>query len=271
VAEGDNLARIATVLGEVLVGRHVVAVGGRHGGPLGRVVGSAVVSVEARGKHLLIGFADRVTLHTHLGLHGSWHRYRPGERWRRAPSRAAVVIEAQGSGGGAVCVCFDPARVELLETRALALHPALARLGPDASAADFDPTAALARLRAPERAAMAIGDALLDQSALAGVGNVYRSEVCFIERVDPLQPVGEIEDEALHRLLDRSTQLLRANLAGGPRRTTPPQVAGNLYVYGRTGRPCRRCGSGIVSGVSPGGRRAYWCPRCQGAEAASLG
>lgn len=257
--EGDNLARIGDVLRRTLIDQTVTAAGGRAAADLARVVGQRLVAVQARGKHLLIDFEGGLTLHTHLGLHGSWHRYRPGEAWRRAPSRAAAVLET----ANIVCVAFDAPTVELIETRALAIHPVLSRLGPDASAPDFDASAALHRLGSPELADMAIGDALLNQDVLAGVGNVIRSEACFIERVDPHRPVRQVDDETRRRLVDRSAAILRASPGGGRRVTTAPGTPGTLYVYGRTGRPCRRCGTAISSGVSPGGRRAYWCPSCQ--------
>jgi endonuclease VIII len=261
VPEGDNLARIAVVLRGVLVGRQVIAARGRLGGAdLGRIAGHSVESVESRGKHLLIAFDAGLTLHTHLGLHGSWHRYRPGERWRRTAAAAVAVIEV----ASATCVCFDAPTVELVETRALPLHPALASLGNDIARPDFDPATALAALRAPERAATAIGDALLDQRAVAGLGNVYRSELCFLERVSPFTPVASLADETLVRLLQGGAALVARNLGGGRRVTTAPGTAGPLYVYGRTGRPCRRCGTLIESRpTGPHARRAYWCPRCQ--------
>jgi endonuclease VIII len=260
VAEGDTLARIATVLGETLVGQRVEAAQARPGSAaLDRVSGTTIESVEARGKHLLIGFDNGLTLHTHLGLHGSWHRYRPGEAWRRPRARAAAILQTPRT----VAVAFDAPTVELLDTRALDLHPRLRRLGPDASAADFDFEATLASLRAPANAERAIGDALLDQRIVAGLGNVYRSEVCFIERVDPFAPVGSLEDRTLRRLLETGARLLRANRDGGARVTTALGTPGNLYAYGRTRRPCRRCGTLIVSRLAGANRRAYWCPRCQ--------
>jgi endonuclease VIII len=259
VPEGDNLARISDVLRRTLLDQRIVGARGRATAQFGKLVGSRVNNVEARGKHLLIGFDNGLTLHTHLGLHGSWHRYQPTERWRRPPARAAVAIET----GSAVAVCFDPMTVELMETRAVAIHPALNRLGPDASLADFDADGALHRLGSDDNESVAIGDALLDQRVLAGVGNVIRSEVCFIERVDPIRPVAEVDDDLRRRLVDRSAQILRANRGGGQRLTTAPGTRGALYVYGRTGRPCRRCGTPIASRISPGGRRVYWCPGCQ--------
>lgn len=271
--EGDTLHRTAAVLREVLLGREVLAARGRAGGPLlGRVLGSRVERVESNGKHLLIGFSSGLTLHTHLRMNGSWHRYRTGERWRRSPSRAVAVLEVADG----VAVCFDAPTVELLDRRAVAIHPALRNLGPDLLADGLDLTEALRRLRDPSRAGRPVGEALLDQRALAGLGNVYRSEVCFIEGVDPFLPVGAIDDASLVRLLETARRLLAANVAGGARVTTPDALGGapgargprasgrDLWVYGRTGRPCRRCGAGILSRVSgqlP--RRTYWCPRCQ--------
>lgn len=267
--EGDTLARIANVLRPILVGRTIIAARGRPGGvQLERVVGCVVESVEARGKHLLIRFDNGVTLHTHLGLHGSWHRYRRSNVWRRSPARVLAVLETDEW----VAACFDAPTVELIETRALAIHPGLRGLGTDSATDRFDVDAALARLRDPTHARMAVGDALLDQRAVAGFGNVYRSELCFLERVNPLDPVSLVTEEKLRAMLERGGRLLKQNSAGGERVTTDPGTPGNVYVYGRSGKPCRRCGTPIVSRVTrarEGGnpRRAYWCPRCQPAGA----
>jgi endonuclease-8 len=263
--EGDTLARIAHVLRPVLAGKRIVAARGHPGGArLELVIGATVSTVEARGKHLLIGFDTGLTLHTHLGMNGSWHRYRADERWRRPAARAVAVLTTPDW----TAVCFDAPSVELLETRALAAHPVLRALGSDIATADFDIDAALAALREPRRATMAVGDALIDQSALAGLGNVYRSELPFIERVNPLTPISQVSDEQLRAMLQRGAALIRQNSAGGARVTTAAGTPGSVHVYGRTGRPCPRCGARIVSRVtrarpesSP--RRAYWCPSCQ--------
>ncbi len=284
--EGDTLFRTATVLREVLLERQVRAARARPGGAaMGRVVGSRIDRVVAQGKHLLIGFDVGLTLHTHLRMNGSWHRYRPGEPWRRSPARAVCVIEVPD----AVAVCFDAPVVELLDTRALAIHPALAALGPDLLAVMPDIAGALDRLRAPGRFAMPVGEALLDQRALAGLGNVYRSELCFLERVDPFLQVGQVDNRVIERLVRSGARLLRAN-QGGPARTTVPDALGavpgadgrsatlvrrdgdRLWVYGRTGRPCRRCGTLIrseVTGALP--RRVWWCPGCQPPGAGAVG
>jgi endonuclease-8 len=268
VPEGDTLARTASGLRPHLVGREVRAARASGPGALPRVdrlVGSRVEEVEARGKHLLIRFDSGLTLRTHLGMRGSWHRYRPGERWRRAPSRARLVLEVPG----AVAVCFDAPVVELMESRAEPLHPVLATLGPDLLAPTFDNAEAIHRLRSPERAATPIAEALLDQRAAAGIGNVYKSEILFIEGVDPFAPVGSLDDATLERLLGTARDLLAANASPvtGPERVTTGSArrrVGPLWVYGRTGRPCRRCGTRLVSrrsGALP--RVTTWCPRCQ--------
>ena len=230
-----------------------------------RVVGREIRSVEALGKNLLIRFDGDLELRTHLRMNGSWHRYRPGERWRRPPSRARLVLEVPG----AVAVGFDAPVVELFEERTEGLHPALSRLGPDLLAPSFDRDEALRRLRDPSRAGTTIAEALIDQRALAGIGNVYKSETLFIERVSPFVPVGEVDDETLGRLVDTARRLMLANIdrSRGPERvTTGTRAGGPLHVYGRTGRPCARCGARIESRQQGADlpRTTYWCPRCQG-------
>ncbi|MEP7360353.1 MAG: DNA-formamidopyrimidine glycosylase family protein [Chloroflexota bacterium] len=263
--EGDTLARIATALRPILAGKRITSARGRFGGPrLELVIGSTVTDVEARGKHLLIGFDNGLTLHTHLGLHGSWHRYRAGETWRRPLARAVAILDTKD----ATAVCFDAPTVELIETRALAAHPALRALGSDTATTQFDLEAALAALRVTHRANTPLGDALIDQSALAGLGNVYRSELPFIERVNPFTPLVQVSDAKLRALVERGAALVKSNSAGGTRVTTTAGSPSNVYVYGRTGRPCPRCATRIVSKATrahPGAppRRAYWCPSCQ--------
>jgi endonuclease-8 len=277
VPEGDTLFRTATVLREVLAGKAVRAARGRPDGvALGKVVGSRVEGVQSIGKHLLIGFDNGLSLHTHLRMNGSWHRYRTAERWRRSAARAVAVIEVSD----AVAVCFDAPTVELLDTRALSLHPTLAALGPDLLAPEPDIAEAIHRLSSASRQEMPLGEALLDQTAMAGLGNVYRSEVCFIEQVDPFLAVGRVDLAALRRVVSAGQRLIYANREDPARTTTldatgappgPSRIGGprdRLYVYGRAGRPCRRCRTPIrskVTGALP--RRTYWCPTCQPAGA----
>ncbi len=263
--EGDTIFRTANVLRAVLVGRVVTGAtaraqpGMRTVPDLDPLVGASVTGVESRGKHLVIRFDRGLALRTHLRMRGSWHRYRPGERWKVPNEQASVVIETADS----VAVCFNAPTVELLRERELARHARLAALGPDLLASDFTADAALARLR--ERDTMELGEALLDQRAVAGIGNVYKSEVCFIERLSPWRPVGELDDASLLRVLATARRLLRANVGGGARVTTDGAPgAGRLWVYGRGGRPCRRCGTRIEARRQGELRRTtYWCTSCQ--------
>ena len=269
--EGDTLARIAVALRPYLAGRVVTAARARLPGPqVSRIVGQKIDAVDAAGKNLLIKFDGGLELRTHLGLHGSWHRYRPGETWRRPPSRAALVLEVPG----AVAVCFDAPVVELFERRAEVVHPTISMLGPDLLDASYDQAEAIRRLREKSRAGTAIGEAILDQRAVAGVGNVYKSEVLFMERVDPFAPISSLDDETLDRVLTTAREQLQANArsdAPAGRSTTVELKTGKrlapsrLWVYDRAGRPCHRCGTLILQ-ESQGAelpRTTYWCPSCQ--------
>jgi endonuclease VIII len=276
VPEGDTLFRTAAGLRPYLVGRAVTAARTQGPGPVPqvhRVVGCTIEAVESVGKNLVIRFEGGLELRTHLRMNGSWHRYRPGERWRRPPARARLVLEVPG----AVAVCFDAPVVELLETRAEALHPALGRLGPDLLASDFDAAEARRRLRDLSRAETDIAVALLDQRALAGIGNVYKNEILWIERVSPFTRVAELDDATLDRLIATARRLLQANATAtrGPERITTAGdrgAPGPLYVYGRTGRPCRRCRTPIRSTRQRADlpRTTFWCPRCQDDEQGSV-
>src|SRR5215212_9999193 len=276
--EGDTLARIAVALRPYLAGRVVTGARARLPGPqVSRIVGQKIDAVDAAGKNLLIKFDGGLELRTHLGLHGSWHRYRPGETWRRPPSRAALVLEVPG----AVAVCFDAPVVELFERRAEVVHPTISMLGPDLLDESYDQAEALRRLREPSRAATAIGEAILDQRAVAGVGNVYKSEVLFMERVDPFAPVSSLDDETLERVLTTAREQLEANArsdAPAGRSTTVDLKTGKrlapsrLWVYDRAGRPCHRCGTLILQ-ESQGAelpRTTYWCPSCQASADAKV-
>jgi endonuclease-8 len=269
--EGDSLARIAVALRPHLAGRTVTLARARLPGPvISKVVGQRISAVDTAGKNLLIKFDGGLELRTHLGLHGSWHRYRPGEPWRRPVSRASLVLEVPG----AVAVCFDAPVVELFESRAEPLHPALARLGPDLLADELDLDGILARLQDPANAGREVGEALLDQRVLAGLGNVYKSEVLFLEGISPFARLGSLSREALAAVVQRGRELLvfnaRAGAAAGRTTTVDPATGARLaptllWVYRRAGRPCHRCGTLIQS--APQGvelpRTTYWCPTDQ--------
>jgi endonuclease-8 len=259
--EGDTIFRTAVTLRRVLQGHpitrfEVTAAPGAH-----PAAGTVVRDVEARGKHLLIHFADDLTLHTHMQMDGSWHIYRRGERWWKGMHHARAIVETADM----VAVCFDAPVAEVLDPPALARHPHLSALGPDlcARVADFDE--ALGRMKRLDPSTP-IGVALLDQRVAAGVGNVYKSEVLHACRIDPFTPLAAIDLETRRRLLETASTLLRRNLSGGPRKTVPEGLA----VYDRAGRPCRRCGT-LVRHRRQGeqGRSTWWCPTCQRSQHAA--
>jgi endonuclease VIII len=260
--EGDTLFRTAAGLRPHLVGRTVTAARARRPGPqIERIVGTTIEAVESQGKNLLIRFDNGLELRTHLRMNGSWHRYRPGERWRRPEARARLVIEVPG----AVAVCFDAPVVELFEQRAEGLHPGLGTLGPDLLDPGFDDDSAaeaVRRLRDPARAPMTISEALLDQRALAGIGNIWRNETLFVERTDPFAAVDGLDDDRLRRLVSTAHRLLLESASLAPGRAP-------MRVYGRARRPCPRCGTPIRSRplAAELPRTTYWCPRCQGSPA----
>ena len=258
--EGDTIRRTARSLDAALAGRSVTRLESRDvrvaaaAERLG-IVGRTVARVESRGKHLLLLFEGGAALHSHLGMHGRWNLARSPLAGCGA---ASVVLEA----GAVVAVCRGAALVELLSARELARHPALARLGPDLLGDGFDPVRARARLRAcGERA---IAAALLDQAVLAGIGNVYKSEVLFVCGVSPLEPVSALDDATLAALIAAARRLMQRNLGAGPRRTTSVLSPLPLHVYRRGGQPCRVCGTPIARIVQGEPARSTWfCPTCQ--------
>jgi endonuclease-8 len=259
--EGDTLHQTAARLHQALAGTTVERVSGshrdvaRHGG---RITGARITAVASAGKHLLVGFDNGWTLRTHLGMPGSWHLYRAGERWRRSPGAARVVLHTAEWEA----VCFAAPTVQL--GPAQRVRERIAHLGPDAGADGFDPAEVLRRARAGEQQRTA-ADLLLDQSVLAGVGNVLKAEVLFLEGIDPRSTVADLDDAAILALAGRSDRLLRANRRPGPRNTTGMRGRDrDLWVAGRSGRPCLRCGTAIVEAwVGDPARITTWCPRCQ--------
>lgn len=281
--EGDTIFRAARTLDRALAGHEVTRFSSVYPS-LTRVdedapiAGRTVSGVEARGKHVLIHFASQtrstragapLTLRTHMRMSGSWHIYRPGERWQLPARDARVVIETAGF----VAVAFNVAVAEWLDARALARQEDLRRIGPDLLGASFDEEDAMRRLRA--RGYEGIADALLNQQVVAGIGNVYKSEVLFLERVHPLTPVAAIGDDTLRAILRTARRLLQVNVADtsaeivtyrGLRRTTGrTDPAERLWVYGRGGEPCRRCGTPVAyRKTGRDARGTYWCDSCQG-------
>jgi endonuclease-8 len=191
-------------------------------------------------------------------MRGGWHVYRAAGAGTRLRPGARAVIRA----ADVVAVCSLSPVVEMLSPAQCAAHPALARLGPDLLKPDFDSAAARRRLR--QRGELAIGVALMDQTALAGIGNVYKSEGLFLCGVSPFARVGDLDDRTLERLVTMAGELLRRNLGPGMRRTTSPLAPGRFWVYRRSRQPCRRCGTAIERAVQGEQARAtYFCPTCQ--------
>jgi endonuclease VIII len=231
--------------------------------------GRRVTETVSRGKHLLTRVGD-ATIHSHLKMEGSWHIYRLGAAWRSPAFQARVVLATAARQA----VGFRLGRVEVVSRTAE--DEVVGHLGPDLLGGDWSLDEALRRLRA--RGDIPIGEALLDQRNLAGVGNMYKAEVCFLMGVHPNEPVAEVD--ALPRLVQRAQQLLEANKARPTQSTTGDLRRGReLWVYGRRGLPCRRCGTKIRRDVfvskaeldrradgrmdQDRARESFWCPRCQ--------
>lgn len=277
--EGDTIFRAARTLARALGGRTVTRFTTQLPA-LGRIDdeapirGRTIEAVRAVGKNLLIEFSGDLVLRTHLRMNGAWHVYKPGERWFRSRMDARIVIETDAY----VAVAFAPPVAEFHTRRSV--ESALRDIGPDLLDSEFDAGEAMRRFRAHDDAEIA--NALLDQRTLAGIGNVFKSEILFACRVDPFAAVAAIDDETLRKIVDVSQRLLRANVADpvkdpavsnrGVRRTTgrmDPRAG--LWVYGRGGQPCRRCGTPIESKKQgPDVRLTYWCPRCQASSPADL-
>ncbi|MEU4389289.1 DNA-formamidopyrimidine glycosylase family protein [Kribbella sp. NPDC023855] len=219
--------------------------------------GRSVLEVVARGKHLLMRLSGGITIHSHLRLEGSWHLYRPGEKWRGGPDhQVRVVLETSAW----VAVGYRLPVLELVATDAEGT--VVGHLGPDLLSPDFDRDLALANLAAePERT---ISEALLDQRNLAGIGNFYRVEVCFLLGLHPWRKAGSVD---LAAAVDLSRRLMKANLRNATQVSTGIDRPGQRsYVFERAGKPCRRCGTTIQTapiGEPPRERVSYWCPTCQ--------
>lgn len=263
VPEGDTIHRTAATLHRALAGRRLVRFQAERLRFRPFADGVTVTGVRAAGKHCLIGFDDGRVLHTHMRMTGSWHLYRPGERWRKKPVAARAVLEVAGrpdvvDDTGWVAVCFAAPVVELVETADAA---PVDHLGPDLCLPDPDIDEALRRLARRSPVERPVGEALLDQRVAAGIGNVYKSEACFACGIDPFTPVGHLETGQRRRLLDTAARMLRQNLDRVDRTTAE---GGGLAVYGRRDLPCRRCGTPVAWRPQGDQRRGtYWCPTCQ--------
>ena len=269
--EGDTIFRAARTLQRALAGR-TIAQFDTQLAPLAAIdrrapiAGRSIVEVSARGKHVLIELTGDLVLRSHMRMHGSWHLYRPGERWR-APRRDARIVFTTDAW---LAIAFGVNDAEFLTSAALERHPRLSTLGPDLLSTSFDPGEGRDRLRhAPSRH---LADAILRQQSMAGLGNVFKSEVLFLCGLYPFQPVADVSDADLDALIARSQALMKLNVAEdaiagghGIGRVTTGRLnpRERLWVYGRAGEPCFKCGTPVESVSETEGRRTYWCPTCQ--------
>lgn len=254
--------RMALRIGRAFEGRQVVAAEApnprnpiRPG--VDRLVGRGLDRAETRGKHLILHFGDDIALHAHMGMNGGWYVYRPGQRWKRPRRSAWLVLDLDG----VEVVQLGGTMMRLVRPVELGRDPRLARLGPDI----------LAGPEAVERAAenlagapsLELGEALLNQRLVAGIGNIFKSESCFEAGLDPWRTVGTLEPEELSRVLEVAARQMERGVATGRR---PGRI------YRRAGQPCIRCGERVLSrGQGPESRITYWCPGCQSEASARQG
>jgi endonuclease-8 len=275
--EGDTVFRAAQTLHRFMAGHRVTRFESVYPA-LTRVaedhpvVGRTIESVSARGKHLLMAFSGDLVLRTHLRMNGSWHIYPSGASWRRpAQEMRVLVCTAEACGVG-----FNIPVAELLSSRDLDRHRQLRSLGPDLLAEPFDRAEAVRRMR--RCGGEPIADVLLNQRVLAGIGNVFKSEILFLAGIHPFTPADALTDPDLDRIVGVSREQLAANVmtrsqtlssATGRRTTRSLDPNHKLWVYSRGGKPCRRCGAAIQSKKTGADAKiTYWCPVCQPAPLA---
>jgi endonuclease VIII len=259
MSEGDTIHHMARRIRAVLVGRtpdEILTPHPRHGPDRWpeRLVGRAVTEVQARGKHLLVRFEGDLTLHSHVRMTGTWGVYERGRSWHRTAHKAWLVMRA----GEWEVVQFDGPVLELMSERRIRSDRRLAELGPDVFGEDFEEALFLRRVHA-EDPSRPIGDALLDQRILAGIGNVWKAEACFAASLYPWRLAGEVSDEqalaVVSVIRDYMSRATQAPAGDGARPSA---------VYKRAGRPCLRCSSRIrARGQGDSNRVTYWCPGCQ--------
>ena len=242
--EGDTIWRTAAALRRGLQGKVVTDA---RPAALARLKGRRVEAVEPNGKHLLMRFEGGIALHSHMRMTGSWHLYRPGERWRQPAWRATAVL----SFDDVVAVCFAAPVMELVRDA----QAAIAHLGPDILVDPFDLDGVIGRARRSE--AVTLGELLLEQRVCAGIGNIYKCEALWALRLDAWMPPVELDDERLRTLYLTARDLMRRSIL-------TPTARQRHAVHGRGGRPCPRCATPIqIRAQGQQARLTYFCPRCQ--------
>jgi endonuclease-8 len=255
--EGDTIAYAAHRMRPVLEGHvpdEIRAPHPRHAFDRwpDRLAGRVVERVDTHGKHLFLRFEGGLVVHSHLGMVGKWGVFRDGRRWTRSPSRAWLVFERQGDA----VVQFDGPLLELITEGRSRFDQRLAALGPDVLAERFDRDRFLRRLREDDPT-RAIGDALLDQRNVAGIGNIWKAEGCWEAAIDPWRVVQAVSDDEAVAIVEAMRPRMLVSAREGPRTIAP-------RVYGKTRQPCPRCGTPVAAkGQGDANRRTYWCPGCQ--------
>ena len=269
--EGDTLYRTARTLARAFEGRVVTAFRSTFSKLLRfnddtPLVGQTITHIESRGKYLLIHFSSGSTLVTHMLMNGSWHIYRPGERWHKPSAQMRIVIETSDY----IAVGFQIPVAEMHTADSLRRHPRIPALEHDVLRPEFDLDTAVAKLLALPNEEIA--EALLDQRITAGVGNEFKSETCFVARVHPFERISALSRARLEEIVATAQRLLHANILDTPsannaawRRTTHAMSPDkSVWVYERTGQPCRICSTPILRRLQgPNARATYWCPLCQ--------
>ena len=254
--EGDTIRTAANRVGAALIGREIESIETPHArvgtdGWPERLAGRGVRAVDAHGKHLLIRFEGGLTIHSHLRMSGAWGVYPRGRRWRRGRHRAWLVIRTADTE----VVQFDGPVLELMTDGRTRFDPRIAQLGPDVLADAFDTTAFVRRLREDDQT-RALGDALLDQRNVAGIGNIWKAEGCFAARIDPWRRLRDVSDDEALAVIDAVRPLMQKSVADG--------FPKDMQIYKRAGTPCPRCGTTISArGQGDDNRTTYWCPGCQ--------
>ena len=257
MSEGDSIHWLARRLSAVLQGEAPEQILAPHPrtrtrGFKDRLAGRPIVEIGARGKHLLVRFHGGLVLHSHLGMTGAWRVHERGSTFHRSPRAAWLGLRT----GQWEVLQFGGPTLELLTSARARTHPRLAALGPDICAPGFDPAKALARLRSDDPS-RGIGDALLDQRSLAGIGNLWKVEACWLARIDPWRPLARVrDDEILSILAEARPRMVDSATTGRQWRYK--------RIYGTSGRPCPRCGARIqVRRQGDAARPTWWCPECQ--------
>jgi endonuclease-8 len=262
--EGDTIHNAANRIRAALVGSEIVSIETPHPRHAHdrwpeRLAGRGVRKVDAHGKHLFVRFDGDLTLHSHLRMSGKWGVYERGQRWRRSPRRAWLVIRTQRHD----VVEFDGPVLELMTDSRTRFDRRMAGLGPDIIGDDFSERDYLRRLRGDDPT-RGVGDAVLDQRIVAGIGNIWKCEACFLAGIDPWRKLSELSDDEALAIVRAARPRMRESARHGGRVTTAPGGAWAVWVHERAGRPCRRCGTLInARGQGDGNRTTFWCPQCQ--------